>query len=409
MGAYHIRRFIIESCGEGLAVADILSNRVDLLNGSAALTWLYLEEGPFTTDDIARQLARIYGLDHSDVAPALIGILEQWKMDGWLSQSQDGSWSISQMPSVDAGEFDNLHPDMKSANGDGRVLLWCRNLVIYDKTVLLSVWGTTEFAFSADIERLRGFLSGIPDALPRHIDAEVSVIFGRSGVAVKTLQNAHVFPTFVEASATLHSLLIRAVAALPNGFTTLHAAAVSKEQGTILMPAVSGSGKTTLTAYLVQRGWRYGGDDLVGVKLSGDAGALELCPYPTAMGIKQGSLAVLEALYPHIHGISPTDYGQKTARFLPVESDLWTPNTGNWRNVRALVFPQYQAEAECDLEEATQEEALRAVLEAGIGTYAKAESGRFELLFELIRVTPSYRMRYSKLAEADQHLASLMS
>ena len=104
------------------------------------------------------------------------------------------------MPSEDAQECDQLHPDMKPANGDGRVLLWHRNLAIYDKAVLLSVWGTTEFAFSADIERLRGFLSGIPDALPSHIDVEISLIFGRSGVAVKTLQNTHVFPTFVEVS-----------------------------------------------------------------------------------------------------------------------------------------------------------------------------------------------------------------
>ena len=146
----------------------------------------------------------------------------------------------------------------------------------------------------------------------------------------------------------------------------------------------------------------------MGVGGSGDAGALELHPYPTAMGIKEGSVSVLENLYPHIHGIAQTYYGQKTARFLPIESGLWTPYTGSWRNIRALVFPQYRAEAQCDLQEATQEEALRAILDAGIGTYAEVESDRFELLFELIRVIPAYRLRYSDLAEADRQLSLLI-
>ena len=127
------------------------------------------------------------------------------------------------------------------------------------------------------------------------------------------------------------------------------------------------------------------------------------------MGIKDGSVSVLEADYPHIHSIPPINYGQKTARFLPVDSNLWTPNIGSWRNIRALVFPQYRAEAQCDLQEATQEEALRSILEAGIGTYAKAENGQFELLFELIRVTPSYRLCYSELADANRRLLALFS
>jgi hypothetical protein len=313
------------------------------------------------------------------------------------------------MPAEGTEEPDQLQYGMSIADGDGRVLLWQRRLAIYDSAVLISVWGMAEQASSDDIARLRGFLTGIPDADHVKDVEDISLIFGRNGVAVKTLQSTFVFQSYVEASATLNSLLIRAAKRGPHTFTTLHAAAVSKEHGTILMPAVSGSGKTTLTACLVQRGWRYGGDDIIGVGRSGNAGLLKLQPFPTAMGIKDGSVSVLEADYPHIHRIPPINYGQKTARFLPVDSNLWTPNIGSWRNIRALVFPQYRAEAQCDLQEATQEEALRAILESGIGTYAKAENGQFELLFELIRVTPSYRLCYSELAAANRCLLSLLS
>ncbi len=381
---------------------------MDVLNGSAALTWLHLEDGPSTTDSVAEHLANLYGLAASEVRPAITGILENWKADGWLNQCKDGTWSISQMPAEEADANSQPYLSFKTADCDDRVLLWQRRLAIYDRAVHLSVWGNGELASSADIERLRGFLSGIPSAPPSHDEAEITLIFGRSGVAVKALQDTVVLPTFVEASASLHSLLVRAVAREQCGFTTLHAAAVSREQGTILMPAVSGSGKTTLTSYLVRRDWRYGGDDIVGVGRAGNAELLKLQPYPTALGIKDGSVSVLETDYPHIHSIPPINYGQKTARFLPVDSNLWTPNIGSWRNIRALVFPQYRADGRCDLQETTQEEALRAILEAGIGTYAKAENGRFELLFELIRVTPSYRLCYSELAEADQRLESLM-
>jgi hypothetical protein len=277
---------------------------VDVLNGSAALMWLQFEDGPSTTDKIAEHLARLYGLAPSEVFPAIVDILEKWKVDGWLSQCQDGSWSISQMPSEDAQERDQLHSCMSIPDCDDRILFWQRRLAIYDGVVLLSVWGMAEQALSDDIERLRGFLSGIPEAFPTNDLEEISLIFGKSGVAVKTLQNTFEFRDYVEASATLNSLLIHAAARGPHTFTTLHAAAVSREQGSILMPAVSGSGKTTLTACLVQRGWRYGGDDIVGVGRSGNAGLLKLEPFPTAMGIKDGSVSVLEADYPHIHRVT---------------------------------------------------------------------------------------------------------
>jgi HprK-related kinase A len=74
-------------------------------------------------------------------------------------------------------------------------------------------------------------------------------------------------------------------------YLLLHAATVEKDGRALLMTGESGAGKSTLAALLGERGWRLMGDEFALLDLaSGD-----LHPFPRAVSLKNGAIAVLEA------------------------------------------------------------------------------------------------------------------
>jgi len=74
-------------------------------------------------------------------------------------------------------------------------------------------------------------------------------------------------------------------------FLLLHAATVEKDGRALLMTGESGAGKSTLAALLGERGWRLLGDEFALLDLV--SGALH--PFPRAVSLKNGAIAVLEA------------------------------------------------------------------------------------------------------------------
>jgi len=74
-------------------------------------------------------------------------------------------------------------------------------------------------------------------------------------------------------------------------YLLLHAATVEKDGRALLMTGESGAGKSTLAALLGERGWRLLGDEFALLDLV--SGALH--PFPRAVSLKNGAIAVLEA------------------------------------------------------------------------------------------------------------------
>jgi HprK-related kinase A len=71
----------------------------------------------------------------------------------------------------------------------------------------------------------------------------------------------------------------------------LHAATVEKDGRALIMTGESGAGKSTLAALLGERGWRLMGDEFALLDMaSGD-----LLPFPRAVSLKNGAIAVMEA------------------------------------------------------------------------------------------------------------------
>ena len=71
----------------------------------------------------------------------------------------------------------------------------------------------------------------------------------------------------------------------------LHAATVEKDGRAIVMTGESGAGKSTLAALLGERGWRLMGDEFALLDLASGA----LLPFPRAISLKNGAIAVMEA------------------------------------------------------------------------------------------------------------------
>jgi HprK-related kinase A len=71
----------------------------------------------------------------------------------------------------------------------------------------------------------------------------------------------------------------------------LHAATAEKDGRALIMTGESGAGKSTLAALLGERGWRLMGDEFA--LLDMDSGML--LPFPRAISLKNGAIAVMEA------------------------------------------------------------------------------------------------------------------
>jgi HprK-related kinase A len=77
-------------------------------------------------------------------------------------------------------------------------------------------------------------------------------------------------------------------------YLLLHAATVEKEGRALILTGESGAGKSTLAALLGERGWRLMGDEFA--LLDPHDGLLR--PFPRAVSLKNGAIAVMEAEAP---------------------------------------------------------------------------------------------------------------
>lgn len=87
---------------------------------------------------------------------------------------------------------------------------------------------------------------------------------------------------WVLANELRHLLVEEAIAR--SDYTTIHAAALTRDKAAVVIVGASGAGKTTLTFELSRGGWEYATDDLV---VLDDDGSLH--PFPKPLGVKEPS------------------------------------------------------------------------------------------------------------------------
>ncbi|QTH24014.1 hypothetical protein HRJ34_11170 [Rhizorhabdus wittichii] len=400
------QRFGWYEIDDALIVVDAASGEALFLNQSASILWLALTEAPCSEAELADILAGYFPDLPSGQATGITALLGDWEAKGLCRQGASGRWEVNGDPSAGA---DDARSDKATADwrGGGAQLVWSRGIRLHVETVAVEIWVTPDHASREGVERLQGFLGGLPQAegpgqsrLAIWIDGPQCHLL-LDGVH-RTTQGLS------DATGFLFQALVNHAYPECRNPITLHAGAIGNAGGTIIMPAISGSGKTTLTAYLAAQGWRYGGDDIIGLARAEtpDAGLL-LLPLPSALGIKTGSWALLAPHFPALRDLPEVRYEGKQVRYLPVPASHHIGPEHQGRRPIALVFPRYVAGSACSLRGISEGEALRSILESGSGASASPDLDGFATLIALIRSVPRYRLEYDRLDDAVRELAQL--
>lgn len=387
-------RFAMGLVGDNMAVADAGSGQVTFLNATASLVLLSLIERERSEYEL---FALFDGIDFHARPPRnedVDCILREFKSLGWAERGSDGVWRAKRDCApralwTESEMRENALPRQR----------WSRQVRVSHAAILLRIEAEAGSDPNGDFARLTRFLEGLPPDRNGPPGVTLSLAIRKDEIEIRNGKRSATFKDFQTASGVLLRLAIEHSHPDAKDHTSLHAGAICGPDGAILMPAVSGAGKTTLTGFLVARGWRYGGDDVVGAGRVGATGDIHILPFPTALGVKDGSVDILRPWYPSIAETSPLAYGAKSVRFLACDQERGAIKE-DWRKLRALVFPTYDAQSDLHLEAISETDALRLILQSGWGNGVEFDRAGFGLLVDAVNTLPKYSMRYSSLAAA---------
>lgn len=172
-------------------------------------------------------------------------------------------------------------------------------------------------------------------------------------------------------------------------FLLLHAAAVERAGGGLIMTGDSGAGKSTLAAYLGYSGWRLLGDEFA---LIGPADG-DLHPFPRPVSLKNASIGLLRQT-------APLDrFGPRFDRTIKgtIQHLLPSPEAvaemDKPARPRLIVMPSYAANAEPTARRLSRSEAFVRLSQSSTNYRALGETG-FETLWRLVDTTPAYAVAY---------------
>lgn len=168
-----------------------------------------------------------------------------------------------------------------------------------------------------------------------------------------------------------------------------HAGAVGWSKGCVMIPAPSGRGKSTLVAGLVASGLEFLSDDSAPL----DALTGQIMPVPLALAVKELGRHTLMSRYPGLAGQRVRAFSGGPRRFL----NLAEKSAKSGRLLRAIVVPHYCPGETSGVTSLRPLEALSALTDAGC--WISPDPAKGAKLFELLKATPAFEVRYENLDE----------
>lgn len=138
---------------------------------------------------------------------------------------------------------------------------------------------------------------------------------------------------------------------------TCHAAAVTKNNKTLLIPAGSGSGKTTLAALLQSQGYSVISDDFVPICFDGMAHY-----FPAALSVKSGAVDVLKSYYPDLI-TTPYLYLSTEKLVKYIERGSMSDEDLVPRQVHKVLFINYDPKVPCKFQKLSRFDGIFEILE----------------------------------------------
>ncbi len=202
----------------------------------------------------------------------------------------------------------------------------------------------------------------IPMALGDELDGPVALQVRRSSLFAARLED------FVFSS--LAPLLRR------RGLIMIHAFAVERDGGALLLVGESGSGKTTTGLTLTTRGWRYLANDVV--LLCEEEGSILALPTPGGVGLDARSLELLPDL-----GLTSAGAGNSARKRYYSATEL-VSGWGSQTPASTILFTQLGAEAETALTPTTRAVTLAHLMEASVDRWDTTGLGEHLRLLKLL-------------------------
>lgn len=402
-------RFYWRIVHDGLLVVDLDRFEFTLLNGSAALAWLELLSASYKPNLLASKLETVLDQPTEALRDDVANILDTWRDLGWLSSSEDGRVYIASNTSAPPPQpYRKISAERLASRTAEARLEWACDMDFIGNPVGVRVLSDPSCLDSDVLRRAQSFLSGLPPSIVR-ADNPIEMFVTREGLFLR-LGSTCVESTDVSDALSRLVLWCFYLAYDEDTFLgTFHAAAIGREEGTVLMPGLSGAGKSTLTAFLCAHGWRYGGDDIVGIaRPCGENRYPLVLPFCSAISVKDGALPVLEPYYPGLGHLPKITYDTKLARF-PAVPAKWQMGPGvEQRRIRAVVFPRYEAGAPLGMMPIDFRETLLELVGIGYRTGERMDARLLQGVFDFLEHTPCYKLTYGDLGDADSALRGLL-
>lgn len=178
-------------------------------------------------------------------------------------------------------------------------------------------------------------------------------------------------------------------------YLMLHAAALERAGGTVILPGPPGSGKSTLAAGLAFSGWRLLSDELTLIRL--EDGAVQGLARPVSL--KNESIEVVRRFIP---GAVLSPAARDTAKGTVCHLAPPAAAVGRIEEhamPRWLVLPRFETGAETRLEPLGRAQAFMAVVDSAFNYPVLGEDG-FELLAAMVERCEAYSLVFGSLERA---------
>lgn len=396
-----------------LVVIDLSTLEFTILNRTAGAIWLCLLDDSRCVADLVRFVSdRFAGAGESSAAD-VGAVLRTWADLGWLETTAAGKVGIASRTRVPpAPPYRKISRAGLETAAAGTVPEWTRAMDFIGRTVTVRFHCDPDLRQSDISLRAGAFLDGLPGAADRADRAGegdcIHCFVTKTGIFLRWGESCAAAADVSDGLSRLVLWCFYRAYGRDDFLGTFHAAALGRGGGAVLMPGPSGAGKSTLTAYLARNGWRYGGDDIVGLsKPRGQAAGFHVLPFCSAISVKAGSLDVLSPFYPGLKTLPVIRYDTKCARFpgVPVADQMTADPAG--RRIGAIVFPAYCGSAKTGLVPLSTPQALLSLVGVGVRTGEEMTPEVLDGLFRFLEETPKYRLGFSSLEEARRCLEGL--
>lgn len=374
-------------------MGECVGGDIRLLNPTAALIWNYVEDG-VDARGIAGELADAFGIGLGQASADVEGMLRAWEEAALLRANP------RPLPP-------RIEPHVPPAAIPGNAVLvhagsYCLGAKRFRIRFLAApdIDGIGRAFIGRIVAMFSGFASPGEACIADPVPA-IEFCVGRSSSSVAYENGCWRGDSVMDGFVELCSVLLHATYGPFDWLCRLHAATLARDDAAIVMPAPAGNGKSTLAAYLAASGWTYCADDTTALDPR-----CRVLPLPTAVGLKAGSLSVLDRLYPGLGSLQVHEYGDKAARYLALDP---LRSAGAPLDLSAMVFPKYEPGAEPSLGRLSAAEAVARLMEAGIGLGGTLTPAKLEWFAGLMERTPCWALGYDSLAGAEAKLRSVAS